>query len=120
MPGVSAVGHVCGRAWHPGQADGCVKCAPDTPRRSWQTGEAVTVVEYGRDRRPRPYGTRLPARVTGTAGVFVLITYDDPGRAGRERDQFYADSGWWAMDGELRWKLHHGNPPGDLSGRPRS
>lgn len=120
MPGVPVAGHFSGAAWHPRQADGCAKCVPDPPRRSWQKGEPVTVVEYGQDRRPRPHGTRLPAHVTGAAGTFVLITYDDPSQAGRERDQFYTGSGWRAMDGELRWKLHHGNPPGELAGGARS
>jgi hypothetical protein len=44
--------------------------------------------------------------VTGTAGLYVQIAYDDPGPPGRARDQFYAGSGWRAWDGELRWKLH--------------
>lgn len=33
-PGVPAAGHVAGGFWHPGQADGCVKCEP--PDLAWR------------------------------------------------------------------------------------
>jgi hypothetical protein len=118
--GVPAVGHISPAGWwHPRQPDGCRKCPPD-----WTRGEAVTVVEYGPGRRPRPDGLRFTARVTGTAGRQVLIRYDDPAAAGRQTDQFWAESGWRAWDGEQRWKLHHGrqsarsrkrHEPADLS-----
>jgi hypothetical protein len=33
LPGVPAAGHVTGGGWwHPGKADGCVKCEPYNPR----------------------------------------------------------------------------------------
>lgn len=32
MPGVPAMGHISkGGFWHPGAADGCVKCTPPKP-----------------------------------------------------------------------------------------
>ena len=97
MAGVPAAGHfTAGGFWHPGPAEGCEKC----PQR-WRGGEAVTIVEYGPDHRPR------------RGGRYVLVRHDNPELAGRERDQFYAGSGWRAMDGELRWnwKLHRGRQP---------
>jgi predicted Zn-dependent protease len=30
VPGAPAAGHIAGGFWHPGQADGCVKCTPYT------------------------------------------------------------------------------------------
>jgi hypothetical protein len=51
VPGVPAAGHVSVTGWwHPGRADGCVKCEPPTPptcngsRRS-QTGRRATASE---------------------------------------------------------------------------
>ena len=40
------------------------------------------------------------AVITGTEGAYIRVRYD----TGRT-DQFYADSGWRAWDGELRWRL---------------
>ncbi len=43
VPGVPAAGHVTGGgAWHPGRAEGCVKCAP-RPRPGDQCGDDCTV-----------------------------------------------------------------------------
>ena len=107
IPGIPAAGHISvGGSWHPRTADGCQKCPPE-----WRRGEAVTVIEYGPDRRRRRGGQRFTAIVTSTSGRYVLIRYDHPDVSGRDHDQFYAESGWRAMDGELRWKLHHGRPP---------
>jgi len=107
MPGVPAAGHYSGGFWHPGAVGGCQKCPQE-----WRCREAVTVVEYGADRGPRRGGQRFTAIVTGASGRYVLIRYDNPDLTCREHDQFYAESGWRAMDGELRWKLHHGRQPG--------
>jgi len=32
IPGVPAAGHVSRGYWHPGRAEGCVKCEPAKPR----------------------------------------------------------------------------------------
>jgi hypothetical protein len=86
--------------------------AEHVPAEPWRTGEPVEVVEY-RDHRPRRDGQRFTGTVTGITrqsmiGSLVLIAYDDPAETGHERDQFYASTGWRAMDGEMRWKLHRG------------
>ena len=40
------------------------------------------------------------AVITGTEGAYIQVRYD----TGRT-DQFYAESGWRAWDGELRWRI---------------
>jgi hypothetical protein len=78
----------------------------------WRAGDPADVVEYGDDRRPRPGGARFPATVEERSGPYVQVRYvrpDEPGGgpwAGYPGlDLFWAESGWRAWDGELRWHL---------------
>jgi hypothetical protein len=73
----------------------------------WAEGMACRVVEHDEStRKPKPEGRSFAARVDEVAGMYVMVTYDDPGvyRPGR-RDAFYADGGWRAWDGQIRWRL---------------
>jgi hypothetical protein len=99
-PAVPGLGHISRGFWHPGRAEGCPKCPS-----LWRQGEPVIAVEYGPDRRPKPGGLRFAATVVATPGPYVIVRYADPAETGRDTDQFYADRGWRAHDGELRWKL---------------
>lgn len=67
-------------------------------------GDDVLVTEH-RDGVPRKGGRRFRAKVTEITGIYALIAYADPAATSRKTDQFYAESGWRAWDGELRWRL---------------
>jgi hypothetical protein len=101
IPGVPGAGHITARGgyWHPGRAEGCVKCQPPT-RREVQVPAPGRNVHNGQS--PREFeadgwvsldavaralaqpGLGIPAQVVNsggnTAGVFVgTATYDEDG-----------------------------------------
>jgi hypothetical protein len=73
----------------------------------WTPGSPCRVVEHDEQtREPKPGGIVYPARVAEVTSMYVFAAYDDPEVYKRGRcDQFYADSGWRAWDGQLRWRL---------------
>ena len=44
------------------------------------------------------------ATVAALQGAYIIVRYERP-TLGRRVDQFYAESGWRAWDGELRWRI---------------
>jgi len=68
----------------------------------WQPGQRVRAVDKVGCADP------VPGTVAVLAGAYVTVEYDDPGIMAHTPsglDQFYADSGWRAWDGETRWRL---------------
>ena len=73
---------------------------------AFKSGDRVRVVEHDEEtRQPRKGGRDFPAEVTSTTSAYVYVGYDDPAVHNGRMDCFYAESGWRAWDGELRWRL---------------
>lgn len=71
-----------------------------------KVGDPVVVVEHDEaTRAPREGGRRYPARVVGTEGIYIQVNYDDHTVNRGRPDACYAESGWRAWDGVMRWRL---------------
>lgn len=69
-------------------------------------GDQVTVVEHDQNtREPLELGARYPAKVMKVEGLYVQLRYDNPRINSNNPDVFYAESGWRAWDGQLRWRI---------------
>lgn len=74
--------------------------------RALKVGDPVFVVEHDEaTRAPREGGRRYPARVVGTEGIYIQVDYEDQTVNRGRPDAFYAESGWRAWDGVMRWRL---------------
>lgn len=66
----------------------------------------VAVVEHNpATRKPRESGKVHYATVTGIAGQYCQVRYDDPAAFTGRRDTFWLESGWRSWDGMRRWRL---------------
>lgn len=66
----------------------------------------VAVVEHNpATRKPREGGKVHYATITGIAGLYCQVRYDDPGAFTGRRDTFWLESGWRTWDGMRRWRL---------------
>ena len=73
---------------------------------TFKSGDRIRVVEHDEaSGKPREGGRAFPGEVADTPGIYVLVNYDDRTVYHGKRDQFYAESGWRAWDGQLRWRL---------------
>ena len=72
-----------------------------------EVGQRVTATEYDESTRaPRHDGQCYPATVTALEGIYVQVRYDSEALNSGRPDSYYAESGWRAWDGCLRWRLH--------------
>lgn len=72
----------------------------------FKAGDRVRIVEHiDSTRQPRPGGKVIPATVTDLPGIYVMALPDEGHGVRVKPDQFYAESGWRAWDGEFRWRL---------------
>ena len=72
----------------------------------WTIGQPCRVVEHDEaTMQPLEGGRSIPARVERVEGAYVLVAEEGATGLGR----FWAESGWWAWDGQLRWRLLPGD-----------
>lgn len=66
----------------------------------------VAVVEHNPvTRKPREGGKVHYATITGIAGQYCQVRYDDRLAFAGRRDTFWLESGWRTWDGLRRWRL---------------
>lgn len=66
----------------------------------------VAVVEHNPvTRKPREGGKVHFATVTGIAGLYCQVRYDDRLAFAGRRDTFWLESGWRSWDGMFCWRL---------------
>lgn len=71
----------------------------------WQVGEPARVVEYDEAAgQPKPDAPAYAAEVMALTALYIIVKYT-PAVDGRERDQFWLESGWRAWDSKKRWRL---------------
>lgn len=75
-----------------------------TAGQQWTPGQRVEATDKFKAAGP------FPGTVDSLAGIYVLVRYDDPTLMAGRLDQFYAESGWRAWDGEVRWRLRAVTP----------